>query len=71
MFRKHNQAEMWKAFFIKRNGRVCDSLGKKVKTYKGVLEVCKKYTVLFSEYRAGISFAIIQEVIYWNCKARS
>lgn len=62
---------MWKAFFIKRNGKFCDSLGKKAKKYKGVVEVHKNIQYCFSEYKADISFAVTQEVIYWNCKARN
>lgn len=62
---------MWKAFFIKRNGKVCDLLGKKAKKYKGVLEVHKNIQYCFAEYKADISFPIVQEVIYWNCKARN
>lgn len=62
---------MWKACSIKRNGKVCDLLGKKAKKYKGVLEMCKNIQYHFSEYKAGIYFAIIQDVIYENCKARN
>jgi len=31
----------------------------------------KNLEYYFSEYKADISFAVIQKVIYWNCKARN
>lgn len=34
---------------MKRNGKVCDSLGKKAKKYKGVLEMHKNIQHYFSE----------------------
>lgn len=46
---------------MKRNGKVCDSLGKKAKKQKGVLEVLKNIQYYFSEYKADISSATIQE----------
>lgn len=46
---------------MKRNGKVCDSLGKKAKNQKGVLEVLKNIQYYFSEYKADISSATIQE----------
>lgn len=62
---------MWKAFFIERNGKVCDSLGKESKEIGGVLEVHENILPYFWECKAGIPFAITQEAICWNCKARN